>query len=166
MSFKTKLHVLLGALLLAGSVVRAELTPGAAFPALERVKFEGALPADLAGKVVLVDFWASWCGPCKASFPALNKIHHEYADRGLRILGVSVDERRPAYEAFLSRMKPEFAVVRDAQQQLVGQVQVPTMPTSYLLDRTGKVRFVHRGYHPTTDEELRKEISQLLDEKS
>lgn len=165
MSFKTKL-LSLGALVLIGCPIgHAQIDVGAKFPELDAVHFEGALPSDLKGAVVLVDFWASWCAPCKASFPALNKIADEFSARGLRVVGVSVDERRPPFEAFVTRLKPSFAVVRDARQELVGQVKVPTMPTSYLVDRTGKVRFVHRGFHDHTDEELRREIVALLEEK-
>jgi thiol-disulfide isomerase/thioredoxin len=165
MSCKTKLLIIAGAILLGCQIGRAQIDVGAKFPELSAVHFEGALPSDLHGSVVLVDFWASWCAPCKASFPALNKISEEFSARGLRVVGVSVDERRPPFEAFVGRLKPSFAVVRDARQELVGQVKVPTMPTSYLVDRTGKVRFVHRGFHDHTDEELRREIAGLLEEK-
>jgi peroxiredoxin len=135
------------------------------FPSLQAAELEGKLPADLQGKVLLIDFWASWCAPCKASFPALSKINDEFSSRGFQVLGISVDEKKTAFDAFVARMKPSFTVLRDAKQKLAGQMKVPTMPTSYVVDRSGRIRFVHQGYHDDTDQTLRKEIAQLLEEK-
>jgi thiol-disulfide isomerase/thioredoxin len=125
----------------------------------------GELPA-LAGKVALVDFWASWCAPCKAAFPALAKLHQEYAARGLVIAAVSVDEKPAAATAFWKRMAPPFPTLHDREQKLVKQVQVPVMPTTYLLGRDGRVRAVQPGFHgATTEKELRRQIEALLAEK-
>ncbi|HVU22767.1 MAG TPA: TlpA disulfide reductase family protein [Opitutus sp.] len=150
------------AIFCAGAV-RAQVKVGDAFPALADAGLTGgALPAT-DGRVVLVDFWASWCAPCKASFPAFARIHADLGGRGLTIVAVSVDEKEPAYAAFVKKMQPPFATLHDAQQKLVGAVQVPAMPTSYLLDRGGRVRFIHQGFHGgETEAELRKEIETLL----
>jgi thiol-disulfide isomerase/thioredoxin len=143
----------------------ADLRPGDPFPALADARLAGGpLPA-LNGKVVLVDFWASWCAPCKASFPAYAKLQAEYEARGLVIVAVSVDESPAAFSAFVERLRPPFAAVRDQDQQLVRLVRVPTMPTCYLLGRDGRVRCVHRGFHgDDTERELRREIGALLAE--
>lgn len=144
----------------------AQLTPGAAFPPLAASGLAGSLP-DTTGKVVLVDFWASWCAPCKASFPVYARLQSAYADRGLAVIAVSVDESVAAYLAFVARLKPSFATVHDADHRLVSLVQVPTMPTSYLVDRGGRVRFIHPGFHgEQTERELRREIEALLGEKA
>jgi thiol-disulfide isomerase/thioredoxin len=117
--------------------------------------------------VVLVDFWASWCGPCKASFPALAQLQRDFAARGLLIAAVSVDEKPAAASAFVKKLAPNFPTLHDRSQTLVKQVGVPTMPTSYLLGRDGRVRFVHQGFHgETTERELRRQIETLLAEKS
>ncbi len=150
---------------MASGRARAELKVGDSFPPLaEAGLVGGALPAT-AEQVVLVDFWASWCAPCKASFPAMARLHAEFAPRGLVIVAVSVDEKPAAYAAFLKRNAPPFAALHDAQQKLVRAVKVPAMPTSYLLGRDGRVRFVHRGFHgKTTEDELRGQIETLLAE--
>jgi thiol-disulfide isomerase/thioredoxin len=163
-SNKIKLTI---AVLALGAVVplRAELKVGDMFPALASAGLAGDVPAT-AGKVTIVDFCASWCAPCKASFPSYAKLYTEYAPRGLVVVAVSVDEKAADYEAFVKKLNPPFVVLRDKEQQLVRAVQVPTMPTSYLLGRDGKVRYVHQGFHgEATERELRKEIDALLAEK-
>ena len=161
------LFVLLGATL----AVRAEVKVGDAFPELSTAGVAALgrtekIP-DTAGKVVLVDVWASWCAPCKASFPAMAKLHADYAKRGFVIVAVSVDEKAGAAAAFAKKMTPPFATLHDAGKKLVQQVEPPAMPTSYLLGRDGRVRFVHQGFHgETTERELRREIETLLAEKN
>jgi thiol-disulfide isomerase/thioredoxin len=145
---------------------RAALKEGDPLPALDAYKLEGKLPADLKGKVLLLDFWASWCGPCKNSFPAMNDLHKQYADKGLTIIAVSVDEKRDDMDRFLKSLPASFAVVRDAAHKLVAMADVPTMPTSFLIDRSGKVRFVHKGFRgDETVKQYRAEIDTLLAEK-
>ena len=120
---------------------------------------------EFAGKVVYLDFWASWCAPCKASFPVYSKLQADYAPRGLVIVAVSIDENPAAYERFVKNLHPPFVTMHDKAQQLVRQVSVPTMPTCYLIGRDGKVHFVHQGFHGDESErELRKEIDALLAE--
>ena len=145
--------------------VRAGVVPGDPFLPLAAAGLEGgALPAT-SGKVVLVDFWASWCAPCKASFPAYARLQAEYAPRGLVIVAVSVDENPAACAAFVKRFRPPFAVRRDPGQHLARLVDVPAMPTCFLLGRDGRVRFVHQGFHgDDTERELSQEIDHLLAE--
>lgn len=152
-----------------GLAAHAEIKVGDAFPALGTaglVGFDGAAVPSSAGKIMLVDFWASWCAPCKASFPAMAKLHLDYAARGLQIVAVSIDEKPGAATLFWKKMAAPFVGLHDREQKLVQQVVVPTMPTSYLLDRSGKVRFVHEGFHgEATARELRRQIEILLAEK-
>lgn len=150
--------------------LRAEIKTGDAFPAFADAGVVnlagGEVPAPV-GKVVLVDFWASWCAPCKASFPALARIHADYAARGVVVVAVSIDEKPAAATAFWKKMAPRFVTLHDRQQKLVKQVVVPAMPTSYLIGRDGRVRLVHQGYHgDATDRELRKAIDAALAEKN
>ena len=160
------IHSLLGVLLLAApasSLTAASIKVGDTFPDFAKFKLEGKLPDDLKGKVVLVDFWASWCAPCKKSFPALNELHQRYADKGLVIIAVNVDEQRAKMEQFLKNIPASFAVFRDAEQKLVGAVEVESMPTSFLLDASGHVRFTHVGYlGDETEKQYIREIEELL----
>ncbi len=118
------------------------------------------------GKVVLVDFWASWCAPCKASFPAYARIYADYAARGLVVVAVSVDDDPAGYANFVRKHAPPFPTVRDRDKRLVNEVGIPGMPTSYLIGRDGRVRFVHEGFHSgETERALREEIEALLAEK-
>lgn len=164
-SHPKSLFVALVALLLAVSAVRADVKVGQPFPNLGGYGLEGQLPS-LEGKVVLVDFWATWCGPCKSSFPAYARLQRDLADSGFILLAVSIDKQKSAYDEFLRKFQPPFPTVRDAGQRLVGEIKVPAMPTSYLLDRRGILRAVHTGYHgEATAEELRAQITKLLEEK-
>jgi thiol-disulfide isomerase/thioredoxin len=118
----------------------AEIQVGDKFPVLDANALEGRTPASTTGLVTLVDFWASWCAPCKMSFPVYAKLHARFGSRGLVILAVSADENQAAYNGFVKKEAPPFATVRDKTHQLVSQVKVPAMPTCYLLGRDGRVR--------------------------
>ncbi len=147
------------------SLVAEPVKVGDTFPDLGKFKLEGVLP-DIKGKVVLVDFWASWCLPCKQSFPALNELHERYGANGFLIVAVNVDEKRANMESFLKSTPAKFAVVRDAEQKLVARTEVETMPTSFLIDATGRVRFVHNAFRgDATKKEYVREIEELLKQK-
>lgn len=153
----------LGLWLLAGTALAGGVKAGDAFPDLAGFKLEGKLPEAIKGKVVLVDFWASWCEPCKQSFPAMEELHQRYGSQGLVIIAINVDENRSDMEAFLKKNVATFAVVRDSNQKLVEKAGLATMPSSFLLDREGKVRFVHTGFRGAeTKKKYEEEIASLL----
>jgi thiol-disulfide isomerase/thioredoxin len=144
----------------------AAVKSGDPFPALSGPGMvsltAGPVPVT-TGKVVLVDFWASWCAPCKASFPALAKLQADYGPRGLVVVAVSIDEKPAAAVAFWKKMAAPFAGVHDREQRLVREVAVPAMPTSYLVGSDGRVRAVFEGFHGEESElRLRREIEALL----
>ena len=162
---KTKTFALLTFTLLALTALAGSksVKVGDAFPDLSAFKLEGQLPDSLKGQVVFVDIWASWCGPCAKSFPALNELHRTYKDRGVTVLAVNVDEKKEAMDKFLGKYAAAFAVVRDAEHKLVTHLDVATMPTSFIVDREGKIRFIHSGYHgDQTRRQYVEEIESLL----
>lgn len=151
--------------LLTAPTISAQLGPGDRLPELAELGLEGDLP-ELAGKVVVLDVWASWCAPCKASFPALSALQREFAGRGVVVLGVSVDRAARPYTDFVQRHAPAFPTVRDAAGRLAPVLAPPAMPTTYLIDRQGRVREVHRGFHgDDTLEQWRAVVRQLVEEQ-
>jgi len=145
----------------------AAIKVGDTFPDFKSYKIEGTLPEALKGKVVLVDFWASWCGPCGESFPAMDQLQKEFAGQGLVIIAVNVDEKKSDMEDFLKDHKVSFTVVRDAAQKLVEKAGISTMPGSFLIDRDGKVAFVHTGFRgKETVKQYQQEITSLTKKES
>lgn len=138
------------------------LKEGDPFPDLAAYGLEGNLP-DLKGKVVLVDFFASWCGPCKDSFPAMEELHKKYADKGLIVVAINLDKKKSDMDEFLKKYPASFVILRDAANKLVGEVKIPTMPSSFLLDKSGKVHAAHRGFKgEETKKKYAEEIESLL----
>ena len=122
-----------------------ELKVGDTFPDLAPFGLEGELPATLKGKIVVVDFWASWCDPCRRTFPLMEELHHRFSKQGLIILAVNEDKSRAAMSEFLKESPVTFRVVRDARKKLAADVRVPALPTSYILDGDGKVISIQSG---------------------
>lgn len=149
----------------AGRSAVATPQPGQPFPDWRAYELAGDVPDTQAAKVVIVDFWASWCAPCKQSFPIYDQLQREYGAKGVVIVAVNIDDDPRAMQRFLDRLRPGFAVVRDVAQKLVAAVAVPAMPTAFVLDRRGIVRFVHEGFFgERTRAEYVAEIETLLSE--
>ena len=135
---------------------------GDTFPVLADYKLEGTLP-DTKDKVVVVDFWASWCGPCKASFPAFRELHEKFADKGVVVIAVSIDEDKGEMEGFLKKAKVPFLVVRDAKQKLAEKLSIESIPTTFIVGRDGKIAALHNGYGgDSTKRELFATVEKLL----
>ena len=162
-SLKTLWVATVAAIALSANAARAG-TPakGDQFPDLTTYGLEGTLPA-MSGKVVLVDFFASWCGPCQESFPAMEKLHQKYAAQGLTIIAINLDKKADDMKGFLKDHPVTFATLRDGSYKLVNEIKIPTMPSSFLLDRKGRVVVVHRGFDGAKSEkEYETEIEALL----
>jgi cytochrome c biogenesis protein CcmG, thiol:disulfide interchange protein DsbE len=152
---------LVAALLTAAS--QNGLKVGDLLPDLAAYKLEGKLPDPFQGKVVLLDFWASWCEPCRLSFPVMEELQKRYGSRGFVIIAVNEDENRSDMENFLKKNPVSFAVVRDPGQKLVGRAEVAAMPGSFVFDRQSRVRYVHVGFHGSkTSKQYTEEIEALL----
>ena len=120
--------------------------------------------ADYKGKVILIDFWASWCAPCKTSFPALDVLYRDYQEKGLEVLAVNLDERRHDADVFLEAHPHRLTVLFDAKGVSPQAFGVQGMPSSFLIDRAGNIRFTHMGYSGNVDASYRQEIAQLVSE--
>ena len=118
--------------------------------------------ASLKGKVVIVDFWASWCAPCKEEMPVLEKLYKKYKDRGLVVVGVSVDNELANVKTFLKTMPVSFHIVHDGTKEVANRYKPPKMPSSYIVDRNGVVRHVHGGYRDGDAAKFEAEITALL----
>ena len=144
----------------------AGLKVGDVMPNLSTFELEGKLPENLKGKVVILDFWASWCVACQESFPALEKLHEKFGSQGVVIVGVSVDDKAADMEKFLKKHPVKFSIARDAKQNLNKAADVDALPATFLIDRSGKIRFKHEGFDGrATEKEYQAEIKKLLSEK-
>lgn len=133
-------------------------------PALSLVTAKGdAVALDkLRGKVVYVDFWASWCGPCRRSFPWMNEMQAKYGPRGFTIVGVNVDKKRTDAERFLAQIPATFTIVFDDSGATPTAWGVKGMPSSYLVDGAGKVVFVERGFTDEHKADIEQRIAALV----
>jgi thiol-disulfide isomerase/thioredoxin len=118
----------------------------------------------LRGRVVYVDFWASWCLPCVRSFPFMDTLQAELGAQGLTVLAVNVDEQLADAQRFLAAHPAQFGVVRDASLRCPAAFAVQGLPTSFLIDRAGRIRHVHRGYRPHEAQQFRALAEALLSE--
>jgi len=119
--------------------------------------------ASLKGKVVVVDFWATWCNPCKESFPKLQELYTKYQSNGLEIVGFSEDDENQGIAEFgQAHGAVKFPIGWDNGKAIAGQYKPPTMPTSFIIDKNGIVRFAHVGYHDNDQDEIEKELKTLL----
>jgi len=121
----------------------------------------------LKGKVVFVDFWASWCGPCKQEFPEINRFIAKYTDKGVVALAVNVDKQRSHVEEFLLKipnLSENVIVVLDTDLKVASSYNARMMPTSFIIDRDGVVRYIHFGYNESDPASWANEIDGLLKE--
>lgn len=114
------------------------------------------------GKVVYLDFWASWCKPCRHSFPWMNGMQQKYSAAGLVIIGVNLDEQRADAARFLKDTPADFPIVYDPEGKLAEQYAIMGMPTSFIIGRDGRVAKKHAGFYDKSPVEYEAEIRELL----
>jgi thiol-disulfide isomerase/thioredoxin len=141
------------------------VAPGDAAPPLALPDESGATVSldVLRGRVVYVDFWASWCGPCKRSFPWMGEVQRKYRDRGLTVLAVNVDKRRSDASKFLAATPGAFTIVYDPSGSAPSAWDVKGMPTSYLVDRSGRIVSVESGFRDESRDDFEARIKAALD---
>ncbi len=162
---KTSRIVVAVALCAAAFVTPAHaVEAGQPAPALSLPSLKGEVVAldKLRGKVVYVDFWASWCGPCRRSFPWMNEMQQKYGARGLVVVGVNVDKKRGDADRFLAQIPANFTVVFDEAGITPSAYGVKGMPSSYVIDARGNVTFVERGFLDENKAVLEQRIADAL----
>ena len=154
-----------GLALLILSAPVAALDVGDAAPGFTAQALEGheALSlSDYRGKVVYLDFWASWCAPCATALPVLDSFRDEFSADDFQVLAVNVDSEPANARRFLTRRPVGYPSVTDPDGRLPAQFEIETMPTSFLIDREGVIRLVHRGFRKSDVDALRAEIRKLV----
>lgn len=119
----------------------------------------------MEGKVIYLDFWASWCAPCRTSFPLLNKLHEKYKSQGFEVVAVNLDEDKAKAEEFLKEIPVEFTILSDASGEWSDKFVVESMPTSFIIDKKGIIQNIHKGFVSDDIEELEAKIIKLIGNK-
>jgi thiol-disulfide isomerase/thioredoxin len=159
-------RALLAAALASKIVLPASAATARHAPDISLVTTSGSTirTADLKGKVVLLDFWASWCIPCRRSFPEIDALGRELAPKGLAVIAVNVDEQQKSADAFLAVHPHSMPVALDSKGKAAEAFDLKAMPSTIVLDRNGQIRFMHQGYTEKTIDQFRSEVLQLLAE--
>jgi peroxiredoxin len=154
----------LGAVLLVAVATAADSSgPAPAFSLADLAGQQASL-GQYKGQVVMVNFWATWCGPCQQEMPLLDAMYKKYKPAGFTLLGVNVDKEAPPVKALLDRKPVSFPVLLDPANQVSKAYNVNEMPSTVIVDRKGQIRYIHRGYHPGDENEYQDRIRQLIRE--
>jgi len=150
--------IMLSGIVLSMPVARADPAPQFTLP----TDTGHIMSSDLQGKVVYLDFWASWCVPCKKSFPWFNEIQQRYKNQGLVIIAVNMDQEKEDAEKFLARFPADFIIAYDPNGDVATRYNVVGMPSSYLIDRKGELSLTHLGFREKDKDTLQSAIVNLL----
>jgi len=141
-------------------------TPGSPAPDFSLAARDGGKVslADLKGQVVMINFWATWCGPCRQEMPLLAQLHRKYEPLGFTLLGVNVEPDSAAAISWLNGVTVTFPILFDTENKVAGSFGVEGMPSTVFVDRAGQVRYVHRGYKPGDEAKYADMIRSLVKE--
>ena len=156
--------VFLAALLLALAASAKEVSGPAPDFTLKSRSGENIKLSELRGEVVMINFWASWCGPCRQEMPLLDALYQRYRPMGFTILGVSVDEDVADAKRLLKEIPVTFPVLFDTDNKVADLYELVAMPSTVLVDRDGNMRFVHLGYLPGYERDYEAQIKMLIKE--
>ena len=120
--------------------------------------------SDLKGQVVMVNFWATWCGPCRQEMPHLEALYQRYNGLGFTLLGVNVEEDSSGADEFLAETPVSFPILFDPENKVSELYNVVAMPSTVLIDKGGNMRFIHHGYQPGYEDEYQSQIRALIRE--
>lgn len=121
--------------------------------------------AKLKGKVVYLDFWASWCDPCRKSFPWMNEMQTRYSTDKFQVIAVNLDSSKKDASKFLAKVPAKFTIAYDPDGKVADKYRLKAMPSSYLIDKKGQLVFTHKGYREGDAEQIETKIRQLLEAK-
>jgi peroxiredoxin len=155
---------LMAAIVLASTAFAADA--GGPAPAFTLAALDGSRSglSEYKGQVVMVNFWATWCGPCQQEMPLLDQMYKKYKPAGFTLIGVNVDKDAPPVKALLARKPVSFPVLLDPANEVSRAYHVDEMPSSVIIDRKGEIRYVHRGYRPGDENDYQDRIRQLIRE--
>jgi peroxiredoxin len=120
--------------------------------------------SELKGQVVMINFWATWCGPCRQEMPLLQQIQARYEPLGFTLVGINVEPDSAAAQAWLSQVPVSFPILFDRQNKVAASFGVEGMPSTVFIDRAGNVRYVHRGYRPGDEAKYADMVRSLVKE--
>ena len=151
---------------LAATLATAAVTPQAPAPdfTLPGADGQNLRLQEQRGRVVLINFWATWCGPCKQEMPHLNRLHEKYRSAGLVLLGINIDDDPAKGIAGASKLGLKFPVLLDADKRVSRLYDLASMPSTVVIDRDGRVRYLHRGYREGFEASYEQQIRELLKE--
>jgi len=144
----------------------ADISPGYPAPefTLKSQKGKNLSLKELRGQVVMINFWATWCGPCRQEIPVLNTLYEKYRDTGFVLLGVNVDSESVNAIQMVSKLKATYPILFDTDKHASVLYRVSAMPTTILIDRDGKVRHIQKGYVTGVESKYQVQIRELLKE--
>jgi len=149
---------------LAGPLPAAEPAPAPDFELSDR-NGQPVRLSELRGKVVLINFWATWCGPCRKEMPLLEAIHRRYEKLGLTLLGVNVEEDLSDAEEFLRQTPVSFPILTDPENRVSRLFDVAAMPSTVIVDRAGRLRHLHHGYQDGYENIYQDQVRALIRER-
>jgi len=149
--------------LAAGSIAVTKQEPAPDFT-LKSLEGSNLRLEEYRGQVVLINFWASWCGPCRQEMPILDQLHQRYEDTGFAVLGVNVEGEVSPAKKIVDESKVTFPVLIDEGQKVSELYGLEAMPSTYVVDRDGNVRYVHRGYKPGDESKYVEVVKALIRE--
>ena len=159
-----KLFTMALALSLSVSLQAAELTGKAPDFTLKSSSGKNIKLSELRGEVVLLNFWASWCGPCRQEMPLLDKLQERYGSYGFKVLGVNVEEDSAKAKKLLKDIPVSFPILFDDKNRASEAYKVAAMPSTVMIDRDGNMRYLHKGYKPGDEATYRKWVKKLIRE--
>lgn len=122
------------------------------------------LNEELAEKITVIDFWASWCKPCVDAMPKMNYLHEKYKDKGVKVIGINVDSPRNQSKVrpLVRSLNINYPILMDSNEELIAEFNVSVLPTLFILDAQGKLVYTHEGFAPGDEKIIEKEIENLL----